>query len=126
MGVVEVRTFVDDDREPLRSLFRRAGEGAPSGSLWGDEQSEADVYLTPCMDHEPDSLFVAVVEGAIAGYLAGSVGARGSGHAAAGMGPRAAEVEPVDRRPVARPADRGAHEPSCETAPCRACDCQDR
>jgi ribosomal protein S18 acetylase RimI-like enzyme len=68
---VEVRTFVENDRAELRDLFRRAGEGAPTASLWGHEESEAAVYLTPYMDLEPDSLLVADVGGALTGYLTG-------------------------------------------------------
>jgi ribosomal protein S18 acetylase RimI-like enzyme len=47
------------------------GEGAPSGSLWGHEESEAAVYLDPYMDLEPGSLFVAAADGDLVGYLAG-------------------------------------------------------
>jgi ribosomal protein S18 acetylase RimI-like enzyme len=68
---VEIRTFAETDRAALRALFPRAGAGAPSASLWGHPESEAAVYLEPYMDLEPDSLFVAVVEGALVGYLAG-------------------------------------------------------
>jgi ribosomal protein S18 acetylase RimI-like enzyme len=68
---VKVRTFVENDRAELRDLFRRAGEGAPTASLWGHEESEAAVYLTPYMDLEPDSLLVADVGGALTGYLTG-------------------------------------------------------
>jgi ribosomal protein S18 acetylase RimI-like enzyme len=69
--VIEIRAFAETDRIELRELFGRAGEGAPSASLWGHEDSEAAVYLDPYMDREPDSLFVAVVEGALLGYLTG-------------------------------------------------------
>ncbi|QNG20261.1 GNAT family N-acetyltransferase [Rhodococcus triatomae] len=68
---VVVRTFIDTDRPELLALFERAGEGSPSGTLWGHTESEAAVYLTPYMDLEPESLFVAVVDGELAGYLAG-------------------------------------------------------
>ncbi|MGF1473623.1 MAG: GNAT family N-acetyltransferase [Rubrobacteraceae bacterium] len=68
---MEIRTFAEADRVGLRELFGRAGEGAPSASLWGHEESEADIYLKPYMDLEPDSLFVAVVDGALVGYLTG-------------------------------------------------------
>ncbi|OLT08975.1 GNAT family N-acetyltransferase [Pseudonocardia sp. CNS-139] len=74
MTDVEIRTFTEPDRAPLLAVFRRAGEGAPTADLWGHDESEADVYLTPYMDHEPDSLFLAVVGGEPAGYLAGSLG----------------------------------------------------
>lgn len=69
--MTEIRTFTEADRAGLRELFGRAGEGAPSASLWGHEESEAAVYLDPYMDLEPDSLFVAVADGAMVGYLAG-------------------------------------------------------
>jgi GNAT superfamily N-acetyltransferase len=70
-GVTEIRAFAEADRAGLRGLFGRVGEGAPSGSLWGHEESEAAVYLDPYMDLEPGSLFVAVADGAMVGYLAG-------------------------------------------------------
>jgi GNAT superfamily N-acetyltransferase len=69
--VLEIRTFAESDRAELRALFGRAGAGAPSVSLWGHEDSEAAVYLDPYMDLEPDSLFLAVVDGVLVGYLAG-------------------------------------------------------
>jgi ribosomal protein S18 acetylase RimI-like enzyme len=75
MGV-EIRTYadLDLDRAELRELFGRVGKGSLSGSLWGHAESEAAVYLTPYMDLEPESLFVASVDGALVGYLAGSLG----------------------------------------------------
>jgi len=69
----EIRPFAERDRTELRELFERAGQGSPSASLWGHEESEAAVYLTPYMDLEPESLFVAVVDGVIVGYLTGSL-----------------------------------------------------
>ena len=71
VGDVEVRTFREDDHAELRALFGRAGEGTPPASLWGHEESEAAVYLTPYMDLQPDTLFVAVRDGALVGYLTG-------------------------------------------------------
>ena len=70
-GVVEIRPFLEADRAALRGLFGRAGEGAPPGPLWGHAVSEAAVYLDPYMALEPGSLFVAVADGALVGYLAG-------------------------------------------------------
>ena len=69
--VTEIRVFADTDRAGLRGLFGRVGEGAPPGSLWGHEESEAAVYLDPYMDLEPGSLFVATTDGYLVGYLAG-------------------------------------------------------
>ena len=45
--MAEIRTFAEDDRAELRELFTRAGEGAPTASLWGHEESEAAIYLDP-------------------------------------------------------------------------------
>lgn len=69
--VMEIRTFEETDRAALRELFSRAGEGAPTESLWGHEDSEAAIYLDPYMELAPESLFVAVVDGELAGYLTG-------------------------------------------------------
>lgn len=70
----EIRTFADGDRAELRALFERAGEGAPTESLWGHLESEAAIYLYPYMELEPESLFLAFVDGRMAGYLTGSLG----------------------------------------------------
>lgn len=69
--MLEIRRFAQTDRAELRELFTHAGAGAPPASLWGHKESEAAVYLDPYMDLEPDSLFVAVIDGALVGYLAG-------------------------------------------------------
>ncbi|CAM02924.1 hypothetical protein A8924_4038 [Saccharopolyspora erythraea NRRL 2338] len=69
--MMEIRAFAESDRAELRELFGRAGEGAPSVSLWGHQESEAAVYLDPYMDLEPESLLVATADGALVGYLAG-------------------------------------------------------
>ncbi|MEV0033591.1 GNAT family N-acetyltransferase [Nocardia sp. NPDC050793] len=70
---MEIRGFTESDRDELRVLARRAGAGAPTESLWGHPESEAAIYLDPYMDLEPRSLFVAVRDGALIGYLAGCV-----------------------------------------------------
>lgn len=67
----EVRTFTEQDRAELGRLFHVAGRGSPSESLWGHEKSEEAVYLSPYMDLEPESLFVAIVDAAMVGYLTG-------------------------------------------------------
>ncbi|WP_253784858.1 GNAT family N-acetyltransferase [Nocardia amikacinitolerans] len=70
---MEIRRFTESDRDELGALARRAGAGAPTESLWGHAESEAAVYLDPYLDIEPESLFVAVRDGALVGYLAGCV-----------------------------------------------------
>lgn len=69
-----IRRFAESDRAALLDLFVRARESSPSGALWGHSDSEAAVYLTPYMDLEPDSVFLAEADGQLVGYLTGSVG----------------------------------------------------
>jgi GNAT superfamily N-acetyltransferase len=69
--VTEIRTYRDPDLHPLRALFERAGEGSPSGGLWGHTPSERAVYLDPYLQHCPDSLYLAEQDGELVGYLTG-------------------------------------------------------
>ncbi|MBA0125840.1 GNAT family N-acetyltransferase [Haloechinothrix sp. YIM 98757] len=71
MSRTVVRRFDETDRADLHELFGRAGEGTPPDALWGHAESEAAVYLTPYADLQPDSLFLAVLDGELVGYLAG-------------------------------------------------------
>lgn len=57
MPDVEIRPYGEDDRAVAESLFRAAGEGAPTESLWGHVESEAAIYLAPYLDIEPESTF---------------------------------------------------------------------
>ncbi len=66
--------MTEDDRPALRELFTRAGAGSPTDNLWGDPETEATAYLYPYLEHEPESLFVAVSDdGELLGYLTGCV-----------------------------------------------------
>jgi len=69
-----IRAFAESDRAALVELFAHAGEGSPSGELWGHPESEAAIYLTPYVDLEPESLLLADDGGRLVGYLAGSAG----------------------------------------------------
>lgn len=75
MPNTQVRAFCPQDRPGLAELFERAGKGSPTESLWGDPASEADVYLNPYLDHEPESVFIATMDDEPVGYLVGTVGA---------------------------------------------------
>jgi len=71
---IEVRPYDVADRDELIGVvFEAAGEGAPSSEVWGHHASLAEVYLTPYLDLEPESVFVVTVDGRPAGYLAGCV-----------------------------------------------------
>ncbi|WP_216215841.1 GNAT family N-acetyltransferase [Amycolatopsis aidingensis] len=74
---MEIRAYTEADRAELRALFGRAGEGAPTASLWGHVESEAAIYLDPYLDREPESVLLAVVDGALAGYLVGCLDSSG-------------------------------------------------
>lgn len=77
-GVTSVIAFADATlaaRAALGDVFRRASEDSPAGALWGDAASEAAVYLDPYVEHEPESLLLALVDDRVVGYLAGSLGA---------------------------------------------------
>ena len=76
--MVEVRPYADaspEQTEQLRDVFARASEDSPAGELWGDLASEAAIYLDPYVEHEPRSLLLALVDGAVVGYLAGCLDA---------------------------------------------------
>ncbi|GAB3418458.1 GNAT family N-acetyltransferase [Flindersiella endophytica] len=73
MATIEIRTFTEADRAELRELYACEAEGSPVASLWGHPESEASIYLDPYLDLEPESLFLAVVDGKPAGHLAGCV-----------------------------------------------------
>lgn len=66
-----IRPFAPSDQDRLKALFVRAGADSPSSELWGHAESESAVYLDPYVDLEPESLFVAEVDGELVGYLAG-------------------------------------------------------
>jgi GNAT superfamily N-acetyltransferase len=69
--VIKIRSFAHTDRAELRTLFGPAGQDGPSASFWGHKESEAAIYLDPYMELEPETLFVAVADGALVGYLTG-------------------------------------------------------
>ncbi|MGW5452938.1 GNAT family N-acetyltransferase [Nocardia sp. NPDC003979] len=70
---MEIRRYTEADRPELTALASHVGEGSPTATLWGHPESEKAVYLTPYMDLAPDSLFLAVDDGRLVGYLTGCV-----------------------------------------------------
>lgn len=74
MPEIDVRAYDVADRDELVGVvFEAAGQGAPSSEVWGHHASLAEVYLTPYLDLEPESVFVATADGRPVGYLAGCV-----------------------------------------------------
>ena len=68
---MDIRPCAPEDRDALEALFARAGEGSPTGTLWGDPESEALIYLTPYLRHDPQSVLLAWTQSGPVGYLAG-------------------------------------------------------
>lgn len=68
---MEVCSYTPADREALYTLFARAGKGSPTGSLWGDSASEAEIYLTPYLHEDSGDVLLAWMHGTPIGYLAG-------------------------------------------------------
>lgn len=66
-----LRTYTPADHDQLVELFARAGVDAPGGELWRHLPSERMIYLDPYIEHCPDTLFLAEVEGDLVGYLTG-------------------------------------------------------
>lgn len=69
-GTTGVRPFAEGDRAELREVFRRAGEGAAGLPFGGYEE---EVWLDPYIDGEPGSVFLALADGRVVGYLTGCV-----------------------------------------------------
>lgn len=62
-----LRTYTPADHDALVELFAHAGVDAPGGELWRHLPSERMIYLDPYIEHCPDTLFLAEVEGDLAG-----------------------------------------------------------
>jgi RimJ/RimL family protein N-acetyltransferase len=70
-AAIMIRTYRPADHDALVDLFARAGVDSPSGELWRHLPSEQMVYLDPYIEHCPDTLFLAEVDGELVGYLTG-------------------------------------------------------
>jgi ribosomal protein S18 acetylase RimI-like enzyme len=67
-----VRPYRAEDRERVREIaFETGYMGEPAAWYWRDAASFADVWTGYYTDREPESAFVAVEDGAVAGYLVG-------------------------------------------------------
>ncbi|MDB9823172.1 hypothetical protein OAC89_05675 [Deltaproteobacteria bacterium] len=65
-----IRPFEERDRESIRSICRRTGQkGRPTKLFFEDEEIIPMLYADYYMDYEPDSCFVADVNGKVVGYM---------------------------------------------------------
>jgi ribosomal protein S18 acetylase RimI-like enzyme len=77
MPTVSVRPFEPDDRREIRELCHRVGYmGEPATFYWSHKESFSEIWTAYYTDHEPESLFVAVCEDQVVGFLTGCVDTR--------------------------------------------------
>jgi len=74
-----IRLFRPDDRaDVLRIAADTAFFGAPVEAFMADRLAMQDAFVTYYTDCEPDHLWVAEVDGAVVGYVSGSIGGAGT------------------------------------------------
>lgn len=73
---LRVRPFRAEDREPVRRVCFETGYMGEPPWYWPHAASFADVFIGYYTDREPESLYVAELEGRVVGYLAGCVDSR--------------------------------------------------
>jgi ribosomal protein S18 acetylase RimI-like enzyme len=78
MSVTEVRRYYPGDRPAIEDIAYRTGfMGESAEAFWRHRESFASVWVAPYLDEEPDSTFVATVDGPVIGYLTGCVDTAG-------------------------------------------------
>src|SRR2546425_1926411 len=72
MSPVIVRQFEENDRERIREIARNTGyKGEPTRSFFEDEEVIPILFADYYIGYEPESCFVAEVDGKIFGYMLG-------------------------------------------------------
>lgn len=72
MAEARIRGYERRDREAVRRIcFTTGYMGGPIAWQWRDAESFADLFSTWYVDHEPESAWIADVDGEVAGYLLG-------------------------------------------------------
>jgi ribosomal protein S18 acetylase RimI-like enzyme len=84
---VVVRPYEGRDRAAVRRICHATGYmGEPVAWLWRDPESFADMFTSYYTDAEPQSAWVAELDGDVAGYLLGCVDSRRAWNPAAVFG----------------------------------------
>jgi ribosomal protein S18 acetylase RimI-like enzyme len=69
---VIVRPFQENDRPRVREIARNTGQkGNPTNRFFEDEEVVPILFADYYMDYEPESCFVAEVDGEVGGYMLG-------------------------------------------------------
>jgi GNAT superfamily N-acetyltransferase len=93
MSQVEIRLYRREDRDGVRLIaFQTGYMGEPIDWYWRDQQTFADLITSYYTDREPESLFVAELDGTVMGYLTGCVDSRRA------MGSATREIRRMIRR----------------------------
>lgn len=72
--IIRIRPYRPSDREAVCRLCCETGFlGKPVDNLFQDRELFADLFTKPYLDHEPDWVLLAEVDGQVVGYLLGSV-----------------------------------------------------
>ncbi|HEV8712492.1 MAG TPA: GNAT family N-acetyltransferase [Candidatus Binatia bacterium] len=72
MSQVILRRFAENDRERIREIARNTGyKGEPTRAFFEDEEVIPRLFADYYIDYEPESCFVAEVDGKIVGYVLG-------------------------------------------------------
>lgn len=67
-----IRKFAPGDRQMVEEICYLTGfMGEPAARFWRHRQSFVEIWTSYYIDHEPESLYVATIEGAVVGYLTG-------------------------------------------------------
>ncbi|MDB4976776.1 MAG: family N-acetyltransferase [Myxococcaceae bacterium] len=74
---LKIRPYRAEDRERVRSICFDTGlMGEPVADQYGDRESFADLFTAYYTDHEPQHCFVVDADGAVVGYLLGTLDTR--------------------------------------------------
>lgn len=72
MTKTTIRKFVPADRPAIEDICYQTGfMGNSAENFWGHKTSFVEMWVAPYMDQEPDSLYVAVKDEKVVGYLTG-------------------------------------------------------
>jgi ribosomal protein S18 acetylase RimI-like enzyme len=72
MTNIEIRKFVKADKKAIQDIAYLTGYmGESAEQFWPHKQSFAEIWTSYYIDHEPDSLYVAIKDNSVVGYLTG-------------------------------------------------------
>src|SRR5512145_35826 len=67
-----IRKYIAGDREAIQDICYRTGYmGDSAADFWRHRRSFVEVWTSYYLDHEPESVYVALQDGSVVGYLTG-------------------------------------------------------